>query len=317
MSVNRSGIPAGKKPYDLLRRSIRGIVRTDEPMAGHTTYRIGGCADLFVEPLDLEDLQTVMRFLHEYDVFGLWLGAGSNLLISDQGIRGVVIRLGGFRGRVHFDGRQVLAGAALPLGRLVRAAAEKGLGGVTFLAGIPGTVGGGVKMNAGAFGGELGARVEEVEVLTRAGEHAWLHRRDLSFSYRAVKGLGESMVLSARLLLEPADSETVLQERRRLQTLRREKQPMDQRSCGSVFKGIPDTPSPGELIEKAGCKGMRLGQAEVSRKHANFIVNLGGATGTDVWRLIREVQRRVQERFGLSLPLEVEPVGAFPEDGEG
>ncbi len=221
--------------------------------------------------------------------------------------------MGGFRDQMQVDGMQVRAGAAVPLGRLVHGAAEGGLGGVTFLAGIPGTVGGGVKMNAGAFGGELGACVEELEIMTREGEHAWLQRRDLSFRYRAVEGLGEGLVLSARLLLEPADPETLLQERRRLQALRRETQPVDQRSCGSVFKRIPDAPSPGELIEKAGCKGLRRGRAEVSRKHANFIVNLGGGTATDVWDLIREVRRRVQDRFGLLLPLEVEPVGIFPE----
>ncbi len=315
--MDRSTPSSHKAPYDRLAQSVSGRVLAREPMARHTTYGIGGPADLYVEPDNLEDLKTVMAFLRDYGVSGLWLGAGSNLLVSDQGIRGVVIRLNRCCSGMKAQGRNLWAGAAVPLGRLLRESAEQGLGGVTFLAGIPGTLGGAVKMNAGAFGGELGERVEEVEMMTRDGEHICLQGRDLSFRYREVKGLGDGVILSTRLVLDEARTETVLSERDRLLGIRRETQPKEPRSCGSVFKRVPGALTPGELIEKADCKGLRKGGGEVSRKHANFIVNLGGATAGDVCWLIREVRKRVEDKFGVRLPLEVEPVGVFPEEDTG
>jgi UDP-N-acetylmuramate dehydrogenase len=314
MPMSRFRSRGHRTPYEILARSVSGRVLFDEPMARHTTYRIGGPADLYVEPRGLDDLKTVIRFLHEYHAFGLWLGAGSKLLISDQGVRGVVIRLNRCCNQMRVEGRLLRAGAAVSLGRLVRRAEEEGLGGIVFLSGIPGTVGGAVQMNAGAFGGELGNRVSEVEVMTRTGEHGWLQSRGLTFRYREVEGIGDSLVLSARLLLDRTDPDLLFGERNRLLKLRGEKHPAERRSCGSVFKRVPGNPPPGELIEKAGCKGLRQGGAEVSRTHANFIVNIGGATGDDVWGLLQEVRRRVVDRFGLILPLEVQPVGVFPED---
>jgi len=284
-------------------------------MSRHTSYGIGGPADLYVEPETREDLKTLLRFLHEHGLTGFWLGAGSNLLVSDQGIRGVVVRLNRCCGGMRVEGRRLWVEAAVPLGRMIHHGAGRGLGGISFLAGIPGSLGGAVKMNAGALDGELGDHVEAVEVLRPTGEHLTLTSEDLSFGYRRVEGLGDGLILAACLRLEEASREAVLQERDRVLAVRRERQPAEARSCGSVFKRVPGALSPGELIEQAGCKGLQRGGAQVSRKHANFIVNLGGATASDVWQLVNEVRGRVEERFGVRLPLEVELVGPFPAAG--
>jgi len=314
VAVERGSPGVGKVPYDRLARAMEGRAVAQEPLSRHTTYGIGGPADLYVEPHGLEDLRTVMRFLGEYGVPVLWIGAGSNLLVSDQGLRGLVVRLNRCCSHMEAEGEHLRAGSAMPLGRLVRGAADRCLGGIAYLAGIPGTLGGAVKMNAGAFGHELGEQVEEVELMTRAGEPVRIRAGDLRFRYREVEGLGDGVILSARLLMTRSTPEAEIRERDHWLRVRQEKQPEEPRSCGSVFKRVPGEPTPGELIEKAGCKGLRHGGAQVSRKHANFIVNLGGASAEDVWRLVRDVRTRVEDRFGVRLPLEMETVGVFPEE---
>ncbi len=297
--------------YSVLIRSLRGPVLTKELMARHTSYRIGGPADLFIEPEDREELATILQFLKEYKVFGLLLGKGSNLLVSDQGIRGVVFQLRRFGQGIRFDGDKVYVGAALSMNRLVDYAEEQGLGGIEFLAGIPGTVGGGLRMNAGAFGGEIGEKVEKVEIMTPEGTVSWISKDQLSFQYRNVKGLAEGVILSACMTLDRASAERISEEKKRLWALRKKQQPVGLPTCGSVFKTPPGAVSAGELIDQAGCKGLRLGGAAVSIKHANFIENVGGATAKDIWLLIQEVQRRVLDCFGVELSLEVKLVGAF------
>ena len=300
---------AQRTPYSILTRSFRGRVLENEPMARHTTYRIGGPADLFVAPESLEDLRTVLRFLKDYEVFGLILGKGSNLLVSDDGIRGVVIRLDRCCNEINIDNGQVRAGAAVPLERLLDRAGEAGFGGIEFFSGIPGTVGGAVRLKAGAFGGEIGDRIVTVDVLDPMGERDCRGEKEMTFHYRGVKGLEGCVVLSCCLSLDRVASREVAEERKRLRLLRKEKQPLNLPSCGSVFKRSPGALPPGALIEKAGCKGLRQGGAEVSRLHANFIVNTGAATARDVRCLIRDVRRRVIDQFGIELTPEVELVG--------
>ncbi len=298
--------------YRSLTASFRGRVFLDEPMARHTTYRIGGPADLLLEPEGEEDLRAALRFIRDYGVFGLILGKGSNLLVSDQGVSGVVIRLNRFCRDTVFDGSKVRIGAAMTLDKMLDRVGEESLGGIEFLSGIPGTLGGAVRGNAGAYGGEIGQRVTGVEVMDRNGEVQWLSEKEVSFHYRGVDGIEPgSVVLSAWLSLDKVAPENASEERNRVRALRRESQPLSQPSCGSVFKRTPGAAPPGELIEKAGCKGLRRGGAEVSRKHANFIVNHGKATAADVWSLIHEVRRRVWERFEVPLALEVQPIGEF------
>ncbi len=300
-----------KEAYSVFKKSIRGAVLLNESMAKHTSYRIGGPADLFIEPEDPANLQTVLRFLQEYEIFGLMIGKGSNLLVSDQGIRGIVIRLNRFGREIHFEGNNVYVGAAVSLKRLVASAEAAGLGGIEFLEGIPGTVGGALKMNAGAFGGEIGSRVVSVEVMPSGGEIHRIGRDHLSFDYREVKGLDDDVILSCCLALDQSSVDRISEARKRLRALRKAQQPMGRPSCGSVFKRSPGIDSPGELIEKAGCKGLSRGGAVVSTKHANFIENHGEASADDVWCLIKEIRQRVLDRFGVELRLEVKLVGCF------
>jgi len=303
-----------RRDYAILKRSVHGLLREREPMAGHTTYRIGGPADLYVEPAGREDLRTVLRFLDEFQVSGFFLGGGSNLLVSDQGIRGVVIRLNRCCRESGRDGTRLDVGAGNSLEAFLDRAEREGLGGAEFLADIPGTVGGALRMNAGAWGGEIGQRVEEIEVLDPGGGTRRLDRSQLSFHYRETRGLGRSVILGVRLALDRMEPGSIRQERSRLKALRRERLPLELPSCGSVFKRTDGSAPPGRLIEEAGCKGLRAGDAEVSRKHANFILNLGAATAQDVRSLILEVRRRVFNRCGIALALEVELVGEFPEE---
>jgi UDP-N-acetylmuramate dehydrogenase len=212
---------------------------------------------------------------------------------------------------MRFDGSAVEVGSGVPLESLLDAAGEKGLGGIEFLSGIPGTVGGALKMNAGAWGEEIGQRVEAIEIIDSGGRVRHLDRSEVSFHYRGTRGMEGCVTLCVRLRLDKTDPQSSYEERQRLKTLRRERLPLDLPSCGSVFKRFQGTEPPGRLIEQAGCKGLCRGAAEVSGKHANFIVNHGGATAEDVLWLIHEVRRRVVDRFGLELDLEVELVGEF------
>jgi len=300
-----------KEAYSVLINSFRGTVLFNEPMAKHTSYRIGGPVDLFVEPKDPADLQIVLQFLKENETPGIVVGKGSNLLVSDQGFQGIIIRLNRFGHEVRFDGNQVYASAGLSLTKLVAAVETVGLGGIEFLDGIPGTVGGAIKMNAGAFGGEIGDRVMSVDVMTSGGAIQRREKDQLFFHYRDVKGLDDGVILSCCLLLDRSSSDLIADERKRLRARRKALQPMGLPSCGSVFKRLPGTASPGELIEKAGCKGLSVGGAVISEKHANFILNYGEATAQDVWSLIKETRQRVHECFGVELLLEVKLVGCF------
>ena len=297
--------------FSLLRRCFHGLLREGESMAGHTTYRIGGPADLYLEPAGLEDLKTGFRFLEEFQVPGFLLGGGSNILVSDRGIRGAVVRLNQCCQGFRRDGTRVEVGSGVLLEWFLDEAETQGLGGMEFLTDIPGTVGGALRMNAGAWGGDIGQRVEWIEVLDPGGRIRRLDKSQVSFHYREACGFDHCVVLGARLALDRLDPENIARERGRLKALRRERLPLDLPSCGSVFRRSPGAAPPGQLIEEAGCKGLRAGGAEVSRKHANFIVNLGGAAAQDVWGLIQEVRRRVRDRSGVDLQPEVEPVGEF------
>ncbi len=300
-----------REVFSVLTNSIRGAHLFNEPMSKHTSYRIGGPADLFIEPEDPSNLEIILRFMQEYEIFGLLLGKGSNLLVSDHGIRGLVIRLNRFGREIRFEGNKVYVGAAVSLTRLVAAAEAMGLGGIEFLDGIPGTVGGALMMNAGAFGGEIGDRVVSVEVMTQEGSTQRIDKERLSFLYREVKGLDDGVILSCCLTLHRFSVDRISKERKRLRALRKAQQPVARPTCGSIFKRLPGTASPGELIDKAGCKGMSIGGAVVSEKHANFILNNDEATAHDVWSLIKEVRQRVHECFGVELLLEVKLVGSF------
>jgi UDP-N-acetylmuramate dehydrogenase len=284
----------------------RAIPLRNEPMRRHTSWRVGGPADLFYEPASVAELQEILASLPS-GVPLLWLGLGSNLLVRDGGVRGVVIATGALpRELERLDGGRVRAGAGLPCALLARQCVRWQLGPAAFFAGIPGSVGGALAMNAGAFGGETWTHVERVATIDRAGKLHDRERGEFTVGYRSVQGPPTEWFLSATFALAP--DATTSSGLKAMLTRRNATQPLRLPSCGSVFRNPPGDHA-GRLIESAGLKGSRIGGAVVSEKHANFIVNDGDATAADVEQLIERVRTEVEKASGLRLELEVRVVG--------
>ena len=285
----------------------RGELLRDEPMSRHTSWRAGGPAELFFSPSSVEDLQVFLRELDaEIPIF--WLGVGSNLLVRDGGIRGVVISATGIlKNLERIETYLVRAGSGVPCTQLARQCIRWGLGPSEFFAGIPGTVGGALTMNAGAHGGETWERVESVRTIDRTGE---IHQRspaEYSVGYRSVTGPTNEWFLEATFRFEPGVTASMEAMKEMLER-RKATQPLGLPSCGSVFRNPPGDHA-ARLIEAAGLKGYRIGGAEVSLKHANFIINTGDATATDIEELIEHVRQTVIEQHGVELRHEVRIVG--------
>lgn len=287
--------------------NVQGELRLNEPMSRHTSWRVGGPAELFFIPASIEDLQS---FLHELDedapVF--WLGIGSNILVREGGLPGVVISASKILREIEqLDHYVVRAGSGVPCTQLARQCIRWGLGPSEFFAGIPGTVGGALAMNAGAHGGETWERVESVRTVDRAGEIHERARGEYTVGYRSVTGPPNEWFLETILRFEPgatANMETL----QAMLERRKRTQPLGLPSCGSVFRNPPDDHA-ARLIEAAGLKGFSIGGAEVSEKHANFIINRGDATATDIEELIEHVRQSVTEAHGIELVHEVRIVG--------
>jgi UDP-N-acetylmuramate dehydrogenase len=290
--------------------ALRGDLKRDEPMSGHTSWRAGGPADRCYRPADLQDLQQFLMTLAPDEPLH-WVGLGSNLLVRDGGIRGtVILPFGGLDVLEHLEDGRVRAGAGVACAKVARFTVRCGLTGAEFLAGIPGTMGGALAMNAGAFGGETWPLVASVQTLDRRGE---LHLRtpgNYQISYRSVVGPRDEWFVAAGLQLAPGDSEEAQARIRQLLERRAATQPTQQPNCGSVFRNPPQDFA-ARLIEASGLKGERIGNAQVSEKHANFIVNLGGAKAADIEALIRYVQSEVKQRHGVWLQPEVRIIGEF------
>jgi UDP-N-acetylmuramate dehydrogenase len=294
-------------------------VRVDEPMSRHTTYRVGGPADVLVVAPDLAALQVLLPRLAAAGLPVEILGGGSNVLVLDGGVRGVVLQLGAQFAelivRDGVDGDIVVVGASLSLGYLIKEAKLRGWTGVAPLAGTPGTVGGALRMNAGARRVWIGDFVQSVEVVTREGRLRRLRREDLQYGYRSSRIPAGAVIVSGTLQMQRGDADA---ERRAIDEYlkhRRDTQPLSQASCGSVFRN-PEGASAGALIEKAGLKGVRLRQAQISDKHANFIVNLGGATARDVLALVRLAKDTVQRETGIRLEEELRVIGEHDSSGD-
>jgi UDP-N-acetylmuramate dehydrogenase len=295
---------------------VRGEVKLNEPMRGHTSFRIGGPADALVTPEDRDDLLTLLTLVRERSLPFVVLGGGTNLLVRDGGFRGVVISLknlaaievtreyrslGGSFAVVRTD-----AGATLP--RLVAFASERGLTGLEFAAGIPGTVGGAICMNAGTAQGEIGDVVDTVSLFSESGELLLRHREEMGFGYRTTNMPAGQIVLEAKIILRRGDADRIAAQAKQLLEQRKERQPWGLPNAGSVFKNPLDEAA-GKLIEQAGLKGLIIGGAQVSDKHANFIVNLGNARAADVLALMETVRERVLERFKVRLEPEIKIIG--------
>lgn len=291
-------------------QTIRGFVpekniRLGESMANHTTFRIGGPADCFVQIENEEQLIKIQRYLGQVEAPYFILGNGSNLLVSDKGYQGVILQIGREMSKIEVADTVITAEAGASLAQIAKAALEHGLTGLEFAAGIPGTVGGGVVMNAGAYDGSLSQVVMQVNVVNADGERMELENQSMEFGYRTSTIRNSHFTVTGVIMqLEKGDREQIRARMDELALRRREKQPLEYPSAGSTFKR-PQGYFAGKLIMDAGLRGFRLGGAKVSDKHCGFIVNMGNATAEDVRDVIFEVRERVKDRFHVNLEPEV------------
>lgn len=293
---------------------VRGKLTENAPLAPLVWFKTGGTAEWLFEPKDLEDLQQFLRDLDSG--ISVWpLGLGSNLIIRDGGIQGVVIRLGKAfagietvsKGTFGID-NVLICGAGAPGISAASMARDHGIAGMEFLRGIPGTIGGAVRMNAGAYGREVSDILESADIVLRNGEIQTIPLADMGYSYRHSQLPEGAIVVSARLRGESGDPETIGAEMKRIADEREASQPLRTRTGGSTFKN-PDGKKAWQLVDEAGCRGLQMGQAQVSEKHCNFLINLGGATSADIEALGEEVRKRVKAHSGVELHWEIQRVG--------
>ena len=295
--------------FKALKEKFGGYCLFDEPASGFTTYRAGGRAEALVKPGTAEEMIWLSEWCRENGAPLLVLGRGSNVLVSDQGLPGVTAlteRLSG----IKLEGKAITAQAGVLWDSLAKLSAESGLAGFEKASGIPGSVGGAVRMNAGAFGQETFDRLVSVEAIDREGRTVKLEKKNMSYGYRRVDGLYGLTIVSARFEFEPGDIAVLLQDRSCVLAARETKQPLNYPSAGSVFRR-PAGDYASRLIDAAGLKGFKVGGAEVSAKHAGFIVNSGGATASDIYTLMGEVRARVKAKTGVELELEQILLGEF------
>ena len=282
----------------------------EEPMKKHTTFRVGGPADVLVQP-DETALAAIIALCRQYHVPYSFIGNGSNLLVGDKGIRGVVIEMTDPMGNIEVDGTKIMAQAGAMLSKIANTAASNGLGGMEFAAGIPGSVGGAVVMNAGAYGGEMKDIIEKVYVLDENGAQLELDRDALDLGYRH-SCIPEKKYIVTKVVLElvPRDEAEIRSEMKELNEKRAEKQPLQYPSAGSTFKR-PEGYFAGKLIMDAGLRGYQVGGAQVSEKHCGFVINKGDATAADICQLMQDVSDKVHAQFGVVLEPEVKMIGEF------
>jgi UDP-N-acetylmuramate dehydrogenase len=300
---------------DWLSQHFGPRVLFDEPMRRHTTFRIGGPVDALVSVKNEQEIRDVVLWAEDRNQQIMILGEGSNLLVRDGGIRGLMLRLADDFEAIELMPKAngttaiVKAGAAVLVRRLGKYALDQGLAGLNFALGIPGTVGGALRTNAGAWEGCMADCTDSIRVLHRHGEITSLHRDQLQFSYRSLELERGAIILSGQFELKLTDREALREEAIYLQKKRRGSQPLSLPSAGCVFRNPPGQKAASQLIDQAGLKGVRVGEAEVSTKHANFIVNKGRAKAADVIDLMRQIQEAVFQRFGVNLEPEVTIVG--------
>lgn len=293
------------------RETAEGRVLFDEPMSLHTSMRAGGRADVLVFPSGCEELVRIVRFLIQAGVQFCPVGNGTNLIVRDGGYRGVIICLQELReAQLSAAGatRSLTALAGTSLRELVSLSVREGLTGLEFCAGIPGSIGGALRMNAGAFGREMKDIVTSLQVINGSGRMKKIERKDLSFSYRNLELPPGALIVSGELALEPASPEAVSGRVREIVELRGSKHPLNYPNSGSIFKNPPSAPA-GRLIERCGLKGLRIGDAAVSELHGNFIVNLAQATARDITGLIEKIKKDVLAQTGVALETEVKIIG--------
>ena len=294
-----------------LTEKISGsLVQENAPMAKFTSFRAGGCADLLVQPQNIKELQDVLQVLQEEGCPHMVLGNGSNVLVKDGGYRGVIVKLGSGFDHVAVESNVIRCGSGALLSAVAKAAADAGLTGMECLSGIPGSIGGAVFMNAGAYGGEIKDVLRKVSVISQDGAHlSELDTGSLDLGYRhSILQQSGDIVLEAEFMLQPGNETEIKEKMAELKARRNEKQPVNYPSAGSFFKR-PEGYFAGKLVQDADLKGVSVGGAEVSQLHSGFLINKGGATATDIIQLMRIVQAAVMERFGVMLEPEVRIIG--------
>lgn len=292
-----------------LEKVTSGKILLAEPLSKHTSFKIGGPAEILVVPRKVEEIPSLVEFAKQKGLLFTLLGNGSNLLVKDGGISGLVVKLGGGPTKINIDGENLIAEAGALMPRVAFKACEQNLAGLEFMAGIPGSVGGGVVMNAGAHGQNMSQVVTQVEIINQDGDFKIVSLENLKLGYRnsSLKD-GLSFVTRVYFKLRGGDGEEIRQKRERNLAVRRVKQPLSWPSAGSIFIN-PKEQAAGYLLEQAGIKGWVRGGAEVSEKHANFIINKGGATARDVLQLIEEARELVLKKYGVELQLEIQVLG--------
>jgi UDP-N-acetylmuramate dehydrogenase len=298
--------------YEFIKNIIpKERIFFDEPMSAHTTFRIGGAAECMVLIEQEEELLKLVPYLNQIEENYFILGNGSNLLVGDKGYRGVIIKLGEGMNRISVDGNRIHAQAGALLSKTAAAARDAELSGMEFAAGIPGSIGGGVVMNAGAYDGEMKQITESVKVMDKEGKIMVLDNDTMEFGYRtSIIKNRPFIVLEVTLRMQPGNKDEIQSKMKELMEKRQSRQPLNYPSAGSTFKR-PEGYFAGKLIMDAGLRGYRIGDAQVSDKHCGFVVNIGNASAADVKEVIEEVQERVKDRFHVRLEPEVIFLGDF------
>lgn len=301
---------------ETIKKNTLAEVAINEPLSKHTTYGIGGPAEIMVFPENKTDLIQIIRTARKMNQPVSILGSGSNILISDNGIKGVVISLKNTLKLIEIENQKLYAECGSMLGRIVKQAVKHNLIGLENLNGVPGTLGGALVMNAGAWGGEISENLVQVELIDEDGKLRYLQKNEINFSYRQSSFNKKDILLSAEFLLKKADKEIINKNFVEAQTGRKSTQPLNKRSAGSLFKN-PKGHSAGKLIDEAGLKGFSIGQAKISDKHANFFINEGNASSKDMLQLIKKAHQTVKEKFNINLELEVKLMGFNKSEVEG
>ena len=299
-----------------LNSETSSLCLMNESLKKHTTYGIGGPADLMIFPKSKQDLIKVIEIINENKIQLTILGSGSNVLVSDNGIRGAVISLKNSLKKIEVDNNILYAECGTMLGKIVKHAVKNNLIGLENLNGVPGTLGGALIMNAGAWGGEISENLIHVEVINSKSEIQKIQKKDLNFSYRQSSFNKDDILLSAKFNLKKADKNIIKENFIEAQSGRKKSQPLNKRSAGSLFKN-PKNNSAGKLLDEAGLKGFSIGDAKISEKHANFFINDGDATSKDMIMLIKKAHKEVKDKFNVNLSLEVKLMGFYEEEIEG
>ena len=296
-----------------IRKMLTSVMTFDEPLAKHTTFGIGGPADCMVFPETREELSKLLKYAYQKKISAIFIGSGSNILVWDKGFDGIVISLKkSFKNLTIKRNSQIIVEAGVMLGTMVKQAMAAEIGGLESLIGVPGTVGGALIMNAGAFGSEISKYFEEAKTMTIEGDIKSYKKGEIEFSYRHSTFPKNEILLEATFQCKRGKPAEILKDRKVASDGRKSNQPLKFRSAGSIFKNPSDSLAAGYLIDKTGLKGTERGGAAISEKHANFIVNMGDATAADVLYLIKLAKKYVAEKFHINLELEVKLIG-FPK----